>query len=177
MKFVPTKLSGVWLIELELREDERGFFARTFCEQEFAARGFNTRWPQCNLTRTLRRGVIRGLHYQAAPKPETKLIRCAAGAVWDVVVDVRPDSPTYGQWEAFELTAENHRQLYAPGGYAHGFQCLVDGSEVFYQMSEFYHPELARGIRWDDPTLKIPWPVPNPMLSARDQNLPPLARG
>jgi len=170
--FTPTKLSGVWLIELELSEDERGFFARTFCEHEFAAHGLNTRWPQCNVTRTLRRGMIRGLHFQAEPKPEIKLIRCSAGAIWDVVVDVRPGSPTYGQWEAFELAGDNHRQLYVPAGFAHGFQCLTDNCDVFYQMSEFYFAELARGVRWNDPTLNVPWPIPNPTLSERDRNLP-----
>lgn len=177
MKFVPTKLAGPWLMELERLEDERGFFARTYCEREFAAHGLNTRWPQCNLTRTLRRGMIRGLHYQAEPKPEIKLIRCVAGAVWDVIVDLRPGSPTYGQWEAFELSAENRLQLYVPTGFAHGFQCLTDNSEVFYQMSEFYHPDLARGVRWDDPRLNIPWPIPNPTLSERDRTLPLMAEG
>src|SRR3972149_2204742 len=109
MRFTPADLPGVWLIELQPREDERGFLVRTFCEKEFAEHGLNTRWPQCNLTRTRRRGMIRGLHVQADPKPEIKLIRCSAGAIFDVVVDVRPDSPTYGKWEAFELTADNRR--------------------------------------------------------------------
>lgn len=170
MKFHATALPGVWRVELELREDERGFLARTFCAQEFAARGLNTRWPQCNLTLTLRRGMIRGLHYQAEPQPETKLIRCAAGAIWDVVVDVRPDSPTFRKWEAFELSAKNPCQLYVPGGFAHGFQCLTDACEVFYQMSDSYAPELARGVRWNDPALQIPWPVAEQIVSARDQS-------
>ena len=172
MKFTRTTLDGVWLIELELREDERGFLARTFCEKEFAAHGLNTRWPQCNLTRTKARGMIRGMHYQAEPQPETKLIRCAVGAVCDVVVDVRRASPTYGRWEAFELTAQNHRMLYVPVGFAHGFQCLTDGCELCYQMSEFYVPELARGLRWNDPTVNIAWPLANPTLAERDRNLP-----
>lgn len=175
MKFLPTQLAGIWRIELEPREDERGFLARTFCEREFAARGLNTRWPQCNLTLTKQRGMIRGLHWQAEPKPEIKLIRCAAGAVFDVLVDVRRDSATFGRWEAFELTAENRSTLYVPDGIAHGFQCLADDSQVFYQMSEFYQPELARGLRWNDPAVDIRWPLADPQLSERDRALPLLA--
>lgn len=175
MKFSRTSLAGLWLIELEPREDERGFLARTFCEKEFAALELNTHWPQCNLTLTKKRGAIRGMHFQAEPKPEIKLIRCAAGRIFDVLVDVRRDSPTFGQWEGFELSAANHRQLYVPGGFAHGFQCLTDNCEVFYQMSEFYFPELARGLRWDDPQVGIRWPLPDATLSERDQKLPSLA--
>ena len=174
MKFLTTSLPGVWLIELELREDERGFLTRTYCQREFTGKGLNTHWPQCNLTLTRKRGMLRGLHYQADPKPETKLIRCTAGAVWDVLLDVRPDSPTFGKWESFELTARNHRQLYVPGGFAHGLQCLTDDCEMFYHMSDSYLPELARGVRWNDPALNIPWPLPNPIVSERDQNLPTL---
>ena len=175
MKFSRTKLDGLWLIELELREDERGFLARTYCDEEFTAHGLNTHWPQCNLTLTKQRGMLRGMHFQAEPKPEIKLIRCAAGAIFDVLVDVRRDSRTFGQWEGFELTAGNHRMLYVPGGFAHGFQCLADHSEVFYQMSEFYQPELARGLRWNDPQVGIRWPLANPVLSERDRHLPLLA--
>jgi dTDP-4-dehydrorhamnose 3,5-epimerase len=175
VKFFPTSLAGLWRIELEPREDERGFLARTYCEQEFAAHGLNTRWPQCNLTLTRRRGMIRGMHFQADPKPETKLIRCAAGAILDVLVDVRRDSATFGKWEAFELTGENQRTLYVPGGFAHGLQCLTDDCQVFYQMSEFYFPELARGLRWNDPQVGIRWPIENPVLSEKDRNLPLLA--
>jgi len=175
VKFSQTNLAGLWRLELELREDERGFLARTFCEQEFTAHGLNTRWPQCNLTLTKQRGTIRGMHYQAEPKPEIKLIRCAAGAIFDVLVDVRPGSPTFGQWEGFELTAQNRRSLYVPGGFAHGFQCLTDNCEVFYQMSEFYHADLARGLRFDDPKVGITWPVANSTLSERDRSLPLLA--
>ena len=176
MKFSRTSLPGLWLIELELREDERGFLARTFCEHEFAQQGLNTHWPQCNLTLTKKRGMIRGMHFQAEPKPEIKLIRCAAGKIFDVLVDVRRDSPTFGKWEGFELSAENRRQLYVPGGFAHGFQCLTDNCEVFYQMSEFYVPELARGLRWDDATVAIHWPMPDPFISERDRNLPELTK-
>lgn len=172
MKFTESRLKGLWVLDLELREDERGFLARTYCDQEFTAHGLNTRWPQCNLTLTRKRGMIRGMHFQADPKPEIKLIRCAAGAIWDVLVDVRRNSPTFGQWEAFELTGHNRRTLYVPGGFAHGFQCLQDNSEVFYQMSEFYYSDLARGVRWNDPQIGIKWPLPEPALSERDRNLP-----
>jgi dTDP-4-dehydrorhamnose 3,5-epimerase len=172
MKFIPTSLPGVLVLDLELRGDERGFLARTYCEKEFGDHGLNTHWPQCNLTLTRRRGMLRGLHYQAEPKPEIKLIRCSAGAVYDVLADLRPSSPTFGRWEAFELTAANRRTLYVPGGIAHGLQCLADDSEVFYQMSEFYDPDLARGVRWNDPHLAIHWPIANPQLSPRDQQLP-----
>ncbi len=167
MKFHTTSLPGVWLIDLEPRADERGFLARTYCEREFAEHNLNIHWPQCNTTLTKQRGAIRGLHFQAEPHPETKLIRCVAGTIWDVIADVRS-----GKWEAFELSANSPRQLYAPAGYAHGFQCLTDNCEVFYQMSNFYFPELARGIRWNDPKLAIPWPIPHPTVSARDQALP-----
>jgi dTDP-4-dehydrorhamnose 3,5-epimerase len=172
MKFLPTSLPGVWLLDLEPRGDDRGFLARTYCEKEFGDQGLNTHWPQCNLTLTKKRGMLRGLHYQAEPKPEIKLIRCSAGAVYDVLADLRPDSSTFGRWEAFELTAANRRTLYVPGGIAHGFQCLADDSEVFYQMSEFYYPDLARGVRWNDLHLAIHWPIANPQLSPRDQQLP-----
>lgn len=175
MKFSRTTLDGLWVIELELREDERGFLARTFCENEFAAHGLNTRWPQCNLTHTKNRGMIRGMHFQADPKPEIKLIRCSAGAVFDVLVDVRRESPAFGRWEGFELSAANRRMLYVPVGFAHGFQCLTDGCELFYMMSEFYVPELARGIRWNDPAVNIEWPIADATLSERDKNLPLLS--
>ncbi len=175
MIFSQTKLAGVWLIELELREDERGFFARTYCSQEFATHGLNTHWPQCNLTLTRKRGMIRGLHFQAPPKPEIKLIRSTAGAILDVLVDLRPESNTYRQWQQFELTGQNRLSLYVPGGFAHGFQCLTNDCEVFYQMSEFYHPDLARGVRWNDPELNISWPIADAELSERDRKLPLLS--
>lgn len=172
MRFQPTKLPGVFEIELEPREDERGFLARTFCETEFGRHGLNIRWPQCNLTLTRARGMVRGLHFQAEPRPEIKLIRCAAGAVFDVLVDVRRGSAQFGLWQGFELTSRNRRMLYVPGGIAHGFQCMQDNCEVFYQMSDSYVPELARGLRWDDPDVAIAWPLPNPQLSERDRALP-----
>ena len=163
------------MIEVELREDERGFLARTYCEQEFTAQGLNTHWPQCNLTLTKKRGMVRGMHFQGEPKPEIKLIRCTGGAIFDVLVDVRRDSPTFGRWESFELTAANRLTLYVPGGFAHGFQCLTDNCEVFYMMSEFYVAELARGIRWNDAAVNIRWPIEKAKLSERDKNLPLLA--
>ncbi len=175
MKFSQTTLPGLWVIDLEPREDDRGFLARTYCEKEFAAHGLNTIWPQCNLTLTKTRGMIRGMHFQAEPKPETKLLRCSRGAIFDVLVDVRPGSPTFGKWEGFEPTEDNRRMLYVPGGFAHGFQCLTDNSEIFYQMSEYYFADLARGIRWNDPQVGIKWPLANPTLSERDKNLPLLS--
>ena len=176
MKFTPvSELPGVWLIDLEKRADARGFLARTFCEDEFAAHGLVTRWPQCNLTLTQRRGAIRGLHFQAEPHPETKLVRCAAGVIWDVALDLRPDSPTRGQWQAFELDADTGRALYLPAGFAHGFQCLADDCQVFYQMSAAFVPALARGVRWDDPDVGILWPLPDPFMGDKDRSLPPLA--
>ncbi len=174
MKFHRTTLAGLFLIELEPRGDERGFLARTYCDREFAGAGLNTRWPQCNLTLTRQRGAVRGMHFQAEPQPETKLIRCAAGAIFDCLVDVRPGSPTFGQWEGFELTARNGRQLYVPGGFAHGFQCLAEDCEVFYQMSAEYVPALARGLRHDDPAVAIRWPLPVAQVSERDAALPGL---
>jgi dTDP-4-dehydrorhamnose 3,5-epimerase len=175
MKFQKTTLPGVWLIDLELRTDERGFLTRTYCETEFSELGLNTRWPQNNLTLTKKRGMVRGMHFQAEPKPEVKLIRCTGGAICDVLVDVRRDSATFGRWQSFELTGENRRTLYVPAGIAHGFQCLADNAEVVYHMSEFYYPDLARGIRWNDPQVGIRWPLAEQLLSERDQALPLLA--
>ena len=172
MKAIETSLAGVWLLELDPKQDERGFLVRTYCEKTFASLGLNTRWPQCNLTLTKKKGMLRGMHFQADPHPEIKLVRCAAGAIYDVVLDVRPDSVTYGKWEGFELRAGDLKSLYIPGGFAHGFQCLEDDCQVFYQMSEFYHPDLTRGVRWNDPNSQIKWPIANPFVSQRDSDLP-----
>lgn len=172
MRFTATDFPGMWVIDLELRKDERGFLARTYCDAEFGARGLVTQWPQCNLTCSKTRGMVRGLHFQAEPKGEAKLIRCTTGAVFDVAVDIRRGSPTFGKWQAFELTAENRRMVYIPTGFAHGIQCLADGSEVFYQMSESYAPELARGVRWDDPDIGVAWPLANATVSDRDARMP-----
>lgn len=175
MLFLETPFPEVWLIEPDWKRDERGFFVRTFCEREFRQRNLNVHWPQANLTHTRFRGMIRGLHWQAPARPEIKLIRCSRGSVWDVVVDVRPESTTFGQWAAFELSDENARQLYVPAGFAHGFQCLSDAVELNYLMGAEYVPDLARGVRWDDPDLQIAWPLPlTPPLSPRDAALPGL---
>jgi len=174
LKFLPTPLAGAYLIELEQLDDERGFFARSFCQNEFKAHGLDPVVAQCNVSFNRRRGTLRGLHYQAAPHAEAKLVRCTRGAVWDVIVDLRKGSLTVRQWHAAELTADNRRALYIPDGFAHGFQTLADDSEVLYQMSEFYHPESARGVRWDDPTLAIRWPLKEPVMSPRDREFPAL---
>lgn len=170
MRFTETPLAGAYLIDLERREDERGFFARSWCADEFKQHGLNPRLVQCNLSFNKKRGTLRGMHYQAEPYPEAKLVRCTMGAIYDVIIDLRPASPTFKQWFGVELTAENRRALYIPIGCAHGFQTLVDHSEVFYQMSEFFHPECARGVRWNDPCFGIIWPIDPPILSQRDQS-------
>jgi dTDP-4-dehydrorhamnose 3,5-epimerase len=167
--FTETKLKGAFIIEPERLEDERGFFARTWCSQEFEARGLNPRLVQCNISFNEKKGTLRGMHYQAAPHEEAKLVRCTMGAIYDVIIDLRPESPTFKQWMAVELTAENRRMLYIPEGLAHGFQTLEDNTEVFYQMSEFYHPECASGMRWDDPMIAINWPNHEPIISQQDR--------
>ncbi len=171
MIFTETKLKGVCIIEPERLEDERGFFARTFCAKEFEARGLNPRMVQCSISFNKKKGTLRGMHYQAEPHAEDKVVRCTAGAIYDVAVDLRPESPTFKQWVAAELSASNRKMLYIPAGFAHGFQTLTDNSEVFYQMSEFYHPESARGVRWNDPAFRIVWPSENPTISPKDRNI------
>ncbi|MBM4423651.1 MAG: dTDP-4-dehydrorhamnose 3,5-epimerase [Chloroflexi bacterium] len=172
MIFRKTKLSGVFIVEPELLTDERGFFARTWCRDEFAAHGLNPRLAQCNISFNKKAGTLRGMHYQIAPYEEAKLVRCTRGAIYDVVIDLRPDSETFKHWLAVELTAENRRALYIPESFAHGFQTLVDNTEVFYQMSEFYHPEAARGVRWDDPAFGIVWPEAERDISDKDRRWP-----
>lgn len=173
MKFTETKLKGAYIIEPELITDERGFFARSWCQKEFTERGLNPNLVQCNISFNLKKGTLRGMHYQAKPHEEAKLVRCTRGAIYDVIIDIRPDSPTFKQWVAVELTAENHKMLYIPEGMAHGFQTLVDNTEVFYQMSEFYDPELARGVCWDDPKFQIIWPeVDERVISDKDLSYP-----
>jgi dTDP-4-dehydrorhamnose 3,5-epimerase len=172
MIFTETKLPGLYLVDLERREDERGFFARSWCLNEFGVAGLDTRLVQCNVSFNIRRGTLRGMHWQADPYPETKLVRCTQGAIYDVAVDLRPDSPTFRQWVGVELTAENRRALYIPGGFGHGFQTLMANSEVFYQMSEFYHPDAARGARWNDPAFDIQWPLADPILAEKDRAYP-----
>lgn len=174
MRFIETKLKGAYIIEPEPIEDERGFFARTFCAREFEAHGLNPRLVQCNISYNKRKGTLRGMHYQAAPHAEAKLVRCTRGAIYDVIIDLRPESPTYQEWVAVELTAGSHRMLYVPERFAHGFQTLEDDSEIFYQMSEFYEPEYAQGVRWDDPVFMVEWPIPPGIISGRDSEFPAL---
>lgn len=175
MKFIETKLKRAYLIKPELLEDERGFFSRTFCQKEFEAYGLNPRIAQCNISYNKHKGTLRGMHYQAAPMAETKLVRCTRGAIYDVIIDLRPESPTYCQWIAEELNAENSKMMYVPEGFAHGFQTLKDDTEVFYQMSEFYSPEHARGVRWNDPAFGIEWPLNTKIISEKDKNYPLIA--
>jgi len=168
MKFTETPLKGAFLIEPEQVDDERGFFARVFCEKEFAAHGLETRFVQCSVSFNLRKGTLRGMHYQTPPHVETKIIRCTGGSIYDVIVDLRRDSSTYNQWAAFELSATNYRLLYVPAGFAHGFQTLEDNCEVFYQISPFYVPGAARTVQWDAPELGIRWPMVPSIMSERD---------
>jgi len=170
MIFSETKLKGAFIIDVEPREDERGFFARSWCENEFKQHGLNSRFAQCNISFNKKRGTLRGMHYQVAPFAEAKVVRCTMGAIYDVIIDLREDSPTFKQWLSVELTAENRRALYVPEDFAHGFQTLVDNTEVFYQMSEFYHPECAHGVRWDDPTFGVAWPVQSVMIHGKDND-------
>jgi len=172
MIFTETKLRGAFIIEPERLEDERGFFARTFDQKEFEAHGLNPRVMQCNISFNKKKGTLRGMHYQMAPYQEAKLLCCTKGAIYDVIIDLRKDSATFKQWIAVELTAENRRMLYIPEGFAHGFQTLKDEAEVFYQMSEFYHPESAKGVRWNDPAFGIVWPDDIWVISDRDRRYP-----
>jgi dTDP-4-dehydrorhamnose 3,5-epimerase len=172
MIFTELPLKGAYIIDLQSIEDERGFFARSFCLQEFAAYGLKNEVAQCNVSFNKKQGTLRGMHFQKPPKAEAKLVRCTRGEIFDVIIDLRPDSPTYCQWEGVALSADNHRSLYIPEGFAHGFQTLQENSEVFYQMFEFYAPECASGVRWDDPAFGIHWPVPNPVMSDKDCSYP-----
>jgi dTDP-4-dehydrorhamnose 3,5-epimerase len=168
VKFVRTTLPGAFRVEMDRLEDDRGFFARSWCAREAEEQALNPRVAQCNVSFNRRRGTLRGMHFQAAPHEEAKLVRCTRGALFDVIVDLRPNSPTFRKWEAFELTDGNGLAIYVPAGFAHGFQTLVDDTEVLYQMSEFYVGASARGVRWNDPTFGILWPLSDPILSARD---------
>ena len=173
MRFRETPLAGAFVIELERHDDERGFFARCWCREEFAAHGIETTWMQANVSLSRRAGTLRGLHYQEAPHEEAKLIRCTAGAAHDVIVDLRPQSPTRGRWTAVELSAACGTLVYVPKGFAHGFQTLADNTELFYLMSETHRADAARGVRWDDPTLAIKWPPCRVrVVSARDRSFP-----
>jgi dTDP-4-dehydrorhamnose 3,5-epimerase len=172
MIFKETSIKGAYIIEMEPLEDERGFFTRSFCQKEFEEHGLNPRIAQCNISYNKKKGTLRGMHYQIAPHQEAKLVCCIKGAIYDVIIDLRKESSTLKQWIAVELTAENHRMLYVPEGFAHGFQTLKDDTVVFYQMSEFYHPECARGVRWDDPAFGVEWPDDIRVISDKDRQYP-----
>lgn len=172
MKFTETKLKGAYLITPDFIDDERGFFARTFCHQEFQEHGLNINIVQCNISFNVRKGTVRGMHYQMPPHAEVKVIRCTAGAIVDVIIDLRPDSPTFKQWFSIELNDKNHQMLYVPEGFAHGYQTIAPRTEIFYQVSNFYHPASERGIRWDDPAFEIKWPLPVTDISKKDASHP-----
>src|SRR5689334_21885099 len=170
MIFTEIDLKGAYIVDIELHDDERGFFGRSWCQQEFEEHGLNPRLVQCNISFNKQRGTLRGMHYQASPYQEAKLVRCTSGKICDVIIDLRLNSATFKRWQKIELTKKNHRALYIPEGFAHGFQTLVDNSEVFYQMSEFFHPEVSRGLRWNDPTFGIEWPIEPVIISEKDKN-------
>ena len=172
MKFTPTELPGAFLVEIEPIEDERGFFARAWDGEAFAAHGLDPALAQCNISFNRRKGTLRGMHYQVAPHGEAKLVRCTMGALLDVIVDLRPDSPTFLRHVGVELSAANRRALFVPAGLAHGFQTLVDETEVFYQMSRAFVPGAGRGVRWDDPAFGIAWPEDERIISERDRLWP-----
>jgi dTDP-4-dehydrorhamnose 3,5-epimerase len=177
MRFTETELRGAFVIELEPVSDERGFFARTWCEHEFERHGLRARFVQCSVSFNRKRGTLRGMHYQKSTHEEVKLVRCTRGALYDVVIDLRVDSPTFARHCAVMLTSDNGRMMYVPEGFAHGFQTLEDNTEVFYQISEFYHAEAATGVASDDPAFGIEWPVADRVMSERDRNLPRLHAG
>jgi dTDP-4-dehydrorhamnose 3,5-epimerase len=170
MLFEETELKGVFVVEPEIIEDERGFFACSWSAVEFEKHGLTSPLVQCNISFNKKRGTLRGMHFQTEPHQEAKLVRCTRGAMYDVAVDLRPGSASHYRWVAAELNADNHRMLYIPEGFAHGYQTLADDTEIFYQMSEYYHPESARGLRWNDAALGIEWPLPVAVISGRDAN-------
>jgi dTDP-4-dehydrorhamnose 3,5-epimerase len=169
MKISTLDIPGALIVDVEELSDERGFFARTFCRQEFAAHGLSTSIAQSSISFNKLRGTLRGMHYQTKPHEEAKLVRCTKGVIYDVIIDLRNDSPTFKQWLSVELSADNHRGLYIPEGVAHGFLTLADDCEVLYQISEFFHPECASGVRWNDPAFGIHWPEKVCIISERDQ--------
>ena len=176
MRFTETLLKGAFIIDLEPLHDERGMFARAWCQREFEAQGLKVTWLQNNVSLNYKKGTIRGMHYQAPPDEEVKLVRCTKGSIYDVIVDLRPNSPTFCQYATVMLSAENRRALYIPQGFAHGFQTLSDDSELFYHMSAFYQSGSARGFRWDDTTVGIRWPEPLTVISDKDRSWPPLEK-
>jgi len=172
VKFTSSPLDGVWVLDLDRIEDDRGFFARTWCEEEFRNQGLHDRLAQCSISWNRRRGTLRGMHYQADTHAETKIVRATRGGIFDVAVDLREQSPTFRRWFGVELTAENRRALYVPPGCAHGFQTLSDDTEVLYMISVPYVASAARGVRWNDVAFGIEWPIANPTLSPRDRDYP-----
>ena len=172
MKFLETPLKGAFVVRLDKIEDERGYFARAWCSEEFLRHGMNPRMVQLNLGFSHRRGTVRGMHYQAVPHAEAKFVRCTRGAIYDVIIDLRQESPTLGQWRGIELTADNGLMVYVPEGFAHGYQTLQDGTEMYYLTSASYAPASARGVRHDDPAFGIEWPLPVSAISVADQNWP-----
>jgi dTDP-4-dehydrorhamnose 3,5-epimerase len=172
MRFLTTTLPGAWLIEPEPIADHRGHFMRTFCAREFADHGLEAAFPQHSMSCTKAKGSVRGMHFQRAPHTEVKLVSCAKGSLWDVIIDLRAASPTHGQWQGFELSAENARQLYIPAGFAHGFQTLTDDAETRYLISQFYVPGASSGVRYNDPAFAIPWPLAVASISERDRDWP-----
>lgn len=176
MLFSALDVAGAFLVELERRADERGFFARTFCEKEFAERGLPTQFPQANLSHNVARGTLRGMHYTVAPSRESKLVRCSAGAIYDVLLDVRSDSPTFGKWVAVELSRDNGRSVFIPVGVAHGFLTLQDDSDVVYLMGEEHRAEAARGLCWNDSAFGVVWPFEPAVISERDASYPEFSR-
>jgi dTDP-4-dehydrorhamnose 3,5-epimerase len=175
MRFIETELKGAFILELERKEDSRGFFARAFCRAELLEHGLNPAITQCNISFNPREATLRGMHYQADPFAEVKLVRCTSGAIYDVIIDLRRESSTYRNWIGVELSAENRRMLYVPPGFAHGYMTLVENSEVFYQVSQFYHPEHERGIRWNDSAFAIQWPRRPEIISPKDSTHPDFA--
>ena len=172
MNYQETKIPGVFIIEPELISDARGFFAMSWLPEEFETRGLNPSIAQCNISFNKRCGTVRGMHFQRKPHEEAKIVRCTRGAMYDVAIDLRSDSPTRYKWVAAELTADNYRMLYIPEGFAHGYQTLADDTEIFYQISESYHPESAGGVRWDDPAFGFKWPLPITVIAERDATYP-----
>ena len=175
MQFHTTTLEGAWLIQLDPARDSRGFFARTFCVEEFSARGLETNFPQHSISYSANKGTLRGLHYQREPHSEVKLLRCLKGTIWDVIIDIRPNSPTFRCWQGFELSDGNRHQLYVPKGFAHGFQTLTENVEVGYLISELYTPAAACGIRHNDPNFSLTWPLPVSDISEKDRSWPDFA--
>ena len=176
MIFYETKLSGAYVIEIEKIEDERGFFARTFDKEEFSKYSLDIDLAQSSLSQNSKKGTIRGMHYQTNPYDESKLIRCVKGKIFDIIIDLRPNSKTFKEWFSLELNANNYKMLYIPKGFAHGFQTLEDNSEMFYQISQFYHPEYSKGIRWDDKEFGIQWPLKVSLISEKDLSYAPFEK-